>query len=194
MSTDVDQASRVVNLRRDWSKLPNLICYLRVLLIIPITLTALRPGAAVWWGLGSFIVAAATDKLDGIIARRNNEALMTTLGKIIDPLSDKALTLATLITVWVRQVPSLQPWIGMAIAIITVREIVVLYVKGAAPIESAAQAGRFSMGAQVVALGFLLLPPMFGAQRDIALALLAVAVGASLTSGWAYWKARQKKA
>ncbi|NOT06726.1 MAG: CDP-alcohol phosphatidyltransferase family protein [Gemmatimonadales bacterium] len=45
-----------------------------------------------------FILAAITDILDGVIARRSNQ--VTDLGKKLDPLADKLLLLATLVPIW----------------------------------------------------------------------------------------------
>jgi len=48
-----------------------------------------------WWAILVFVMAMATDGLDGAIARR--KGLITNLGKILDPIADKALTGAGLI-------------------------------------------------------------------------------------------------
>jgi len=45
-----------------------------------------------------FIAAAVTDVIDGRIARRSNQ--ITDLGKILDPIADKLLLLATLGPIW----------------------------------------------------------------------------------------------
>ena len=44
-----------------------------------------------------FVIAACTDFLDGMIARKRN--LVTDLGKLLDPIADKCLMMATLLLV-----------------------------------------------------------------------------------------------
>lgn len=76
------------------SSLPNLICVLRILLVAPIvwTLTAALYG----WTLVLFIVAAASDGLDGLLAKRFGWT--SELGKFLDPLADKLLLVAVYVT------------------------------------------------------------------------------------------------
>ena len=65
-----------------------------------------------------FIIASITDKLDGTIARKNNQ--VTTFGKFLDPIADKILILASLIIlVEYRKIPS---WIPI---IILIREFMI---------------------------------------------------------------------
>jgi CDP-diacylglycerol--glycerol-3-phosphate 3-phosphatidyltransferase len=49
-----------------------------------------------WSALGTFVVAAASDGLDGFIARRFNQR--SHFGAIIDPIADKSLLLTGIIT------------------------------------------------------------------------------------------------
>ncbi len=49
-----------------------------------------------WWALGVFVTAAATDGVDGWIARRFNQC--SKFGAYIDPIADKALLITGVIT------------------------------------------------------------------------------------------------
>ncbi len=49
-----------------------------------------------WSAVGIFVVAAASDGLDGFVARRLNQR--TPLGVILDPIADKGLLLAGIVT------------------------------------------------------------------------------------------------
>lgn len=76
---------------------------------IPNALTALRivlvPFVAAMFATGHlmlatvlFLVAGATDILDGFIARRFN--LVTNVGKVLDPIADKGMSLTVIICMW----------------------------------------------------------------------------------------------
>ena len=65
-----------------------------------------------------FIIASLTDKLDGYLARKNNQ--VTTFGKFLDPLADKILVLAAM--VMLVEMDKLPGWIPI---IVLAREFVV---------------------------------------------------------------------
>ena len=85
--------------------LPNLITFSR-LLGLPIILFCLHNPTPEtrFWAVGIFLIAAATDWLDGYLARKLNQ--VTDLGKFLDPLVDKLLVLTPLLAlIELRQVP-----------------------------------------------------------------------------------------
>ena len=65
-----------------------------------------------------FIIASLTDKLDGYLARKNNQ--ITTFGKFLDPLADKILVLAAMIML--VEMAKLPAWIPI---IVLAREFMV---------------------------------------------------------------------
>lgn len=101
-----------------------------------------------------FIVAAITDKLDGYIARSRNQ--ITRFGKIMDPLADKLLVSAALISfVEYRVIPS---WVAI---IIIAREFAVTGLRSVAAAEGIIMAaswwGKIKTVCQIIAVIFALL-------------------------------------
>jgi cardiolipin synthase len=80
----------------------NQLTLLRVLLVPPFVLTVLYDMHG--WALATFFVAALTDMLDGLIARRAGQ--QTTLGAWLDPVADKILILSMVV---VLTLPSTGP-------------------------------------------------------------------------------------
>ncbi len=80
---------------------PNLLSLLRCLLVPVFVLAAFSMNGIPVWGqvvpAAIFLVTAFTDMLDGKIARKYN--LITTLGKVIDPLADKFMVFSALIVI-----------------------------------------------------------------------------------------------
>jgi CDP-diacylglycerol--glycerol-3-phosphate 3-phosphatidyltransferase len=77
--------------------LPNSLTLARILmapLLVVVLLTEIPDKA--FWGLGIFLVAASTDLMDGIIARRTNRITVT--GALLDPIADKLLMSAAFIS------------------------------------------------------------------------------------------------
>lgn len=96
-----------------------------------------------------FLLAAATDKLDGYIARRYNQ--VTNFGKLVDPLADKLLVSAGLIMlVQSHQIPA---WAAVAIIM---REVLVTAMRMAAiskgVVLAADRYGKLKLVSQVAAI------------------------------------------
>ena len=107
-----------------------------------------------WLALAIFLVAAATDLLDGYLARRWRQE--TTIGTLLDPIADKMLISAALISL--VQVQVLPGW--MAILIVG-REFAVSGLRSIAAAEGytirASDLGKTKTASQVVAISCLLL-------------------------------------
>ena len=144
--------------------IPNVLTILRIF-FVPLLVAALveqdvgfRLGTFTvtneWLALGIFLAAAATDLLDGYLARRWKQ--VTTIGTLLDPIADKLLVSAALISlVQVRVLPG---W--MAILIIG-REFAVSGLRAIAAAEGytirASDLGKTKMLSQVVAISCMLL-------------------------------------
>jgi CDP-diacylglycerol--glycerol-3-phosphate 3-phosphatidyltransferase len=105
-------------------------------------------------GAAIFALASLTDWADGYLARRRKQ--ITPLGQVIDPLADKLLTSAALISL--VQMDLAQSWmvaviIGREFAVTTLRSLA--YARGVA--MPASPLGKLKMVAQVVAILALIL-------------------------------------
>lgn len=104
-------------------------------------------------GVGMFLGAALTDYFDGHIARRRQQ--VTRLGKLLDPIADKLLISAALISLVENQ---LAP--AWAVVIIIGREFAVTGLRSIAAVEgvviSASRMGKFKMLAQVITVALLI--------------------------------------
>ena len=105
-------------------------------------------------GVAIFVAAALTDYFDGKIARQRQQ--VSNLGKLLDPIADKLLISAALISLVENH---LAP--AWAVVIIVGREFAVTGLRSIAATEgvviSASRMGKFKMVAQVVTVGLLIL-------------------------------------
>jgi CDP-diacylglycerol--glycerol-3-phosphate 3-phosphatidyltransferase len=92
--------------------LPNVLTVLRILLV-PVLVAALLSATASGDLLAAvvFVVASVTDALDGWIARRRKSE--STFGKLMDPLADKLLVVAALVSL--VSLDRLSAWVAMVI-------------------------------------------------------------------------------
>ena len=133
--------------------------------------------------LAIFLVAAATDLLDGYLARRWKQ--VTTVGTLLDPVADKLLISAALIAL--VQTHVVTAW--MAILIIG-REFAVSGLRAIAAAEGytikASELGKTKMVAQVVAVSLVMLSMRWKELRPVAVAGLWGVVFFSLASAVDY--------
>lgn len=137
---------------------PNLITIVRIL-CVPAFLWLLLADAGAhgpmrWWAGALFIVAIATDALDGHLAR--SRGLITDLGKLLDPIADKALTGAAFIGLSI--LGELPWWVTIAIL---VRELGITFwrlVEVRRIVLPAGRGGKAKTMLQAIALSVALLP------------------------------------
>lgn len=101
-----------------------------------------------------FIIAALTDTADGYIARK--KGIVTNLGKFIDPLADKILVVAALISL--VQLQRLPAWI---VVVIISRDFVVTGLRMVASAEgiviAASKWGKIKTVSQIIAISLMIL-------------------------------------
>ena len=144
--------------RFKWINVPNAITSARILLVpVFIWLLLVNPDKhdlTRWWVVAIFVLAMSTDGLDGAIARR--KGLITNLGKILDPIADKALIGGGLVIL--SYLGELNWW---ATALILVRELgITVYrlIVVKKRVIAASSGGKVKTVLQSVMLGLLLSP------------------------------------
>ena len=138
--------------------LPNKLTIFRIILvplmvIIPFFgINGTFLGIPITWLIidGIFILASLTDKLDGYLARKNNQ--VTTFGKFLDPLADKILVLAAM--VMLVEMQKLPAWIPI---IVLAREFMVsgyrlIAVEKGGKVIAASKWGKLKTVTQMIAI------------------------------------------
>jgi CDP-diacylglycerol---glycerol-3-phosphate 3-phosphatidyltransferase len=144
--------------------LPNLLTILRIFFVPLLVAVMVADQRSLSWGaytvsnatlaLAIFLAAAATDLLDGYLARRWRQ--VTTVGTLLDPIADKLLVSAALVSlVEMHRVPA---W--MAIMIVG-REFAISGLRSIAAAEGytirASDLGKTKMIMQVLAISVVML-------------------------------------
>jgi CDP-diacylglycerol---glycerol-3-phosphate 3-phosphatidyltransferase len=158
----------------------NVLTIVRIVLV-PLFVTCLVAGGTSGRiaALVLFWIASATDFFDGRLARQRG--LVTDFGKIADPIADKALTGAALITLSVLH--ELAWWVT---ALILVREVGITLLRFAVirrGVIAASRGGKLKTLLQMVAISLYLLPGPFGVARPI---VMGIAVAVTLVTGADY--------
>ena len=184
---------------------PNTLSLIRVLLV-PLFVAALlfMRDIAIWGMIVPAVIyglTALTDMLDGKIARKYN--LVTDFGKFIDPLADKFMVLASMISILLWMIlrgEELQAMIFVwVVLVILLRELGVtslrLVVAGKSGIVVAASMlGKIKTVSQMIGTVVLIIEPMlvlpvFTEYHVLSYAFMAVMAFTTVFSGLDYLKA-----
>jgi CDP-diacylglycerol---glycerol-3-phosphate 3-phosphatidyltransferase len=160
--------------------LANALTVLRLLLVpvFVLFLVAGGTGARIT-ALLVFLAASATDMLDGRIARRRG--LITDFGKIADPIADKALTGAALVTLSAQG--ALAWWVT---AVILARELAVTGLRFWVlrhGVIAASRGGKVKTILQVLAIALYVVPGPPALLREV---VMGLAVAVTLVTGADY--------
>lgn len=101
------------------------------------------------WAAALFTLAAVTDVIDGFLARRWN--MITTVGKLLDPLADKLIVMAAM--VMMTRLGRIPAWV---VIVLLSRELIVSGLRQIAASEgmviSAAQEGKWKTSLQLIGI------------------------------------------
>jgi len=164
--------------------LPNALSLVRIFLVpVLVVFLIVVPRPYNLAAVTIFLAAVLTDWLDGRIARSTHQ--VTNLGKLLDPVADKLLIAASLISL--VQVGRAPAWM---VVLIVCRDLAITGLRGIAASQSviiqASDFGKATMIAEVVAVALLIVnwPPF---SVPLGQAALMVAVLLSLASGVIYF-------
>lgn len=139
-------------------QLPNAITIARILcapVFLWLLLADAGAGGGLRWAAGIvFIVAIATDGVDGYIARRFN--IVSDLGKLLDPIADKALTGVAFVGLSI--LGELDWWVTIVVLVREIGITVYRFMVVSDHVLAAAWMGKLKTVAQAVALSIALLP------------------------------------
>ena len=135
---------------------------------------------------GIFILAALTDWLDGLIARRRNQ--VTTLGTLLDPIADKILVASALVSL--LQIDKIAAWV---VLVIIGREMAVTGLRavaaGVGVIVPASRLAKWKTVGQYVAITMLIFEKSVGSPgfHMVATGVLWVALALTIVSAADYF-------
>jgi CDP-diacylglycerol--glycerol-3-phosphate 3-phosphatidyltransferase len=161
----------------------NVLTVVRIFLV-PVFVLCLIQGGTGWrlGALAAFGGASFTDFLDGQLARKRG--LVTDFGKIADPIADKALTGAALITL--SALGELPAWVT---GLILLRELGITALRFAVikrGVIAASQGGKLKTLLQIVAICLYVLPVTLGAYDVVKEVVMGAALVITLVTGADY--------
>jgi len=178
------------------NNLPNLLTLFRIFLVPLLVAVLVEQNFSVRWNgtllvandffaLLLFLAAAATDLLDGYLARRWKQ--VTTVGTLLDPVADKLLISAALISlVQIRLLP------GWMVILIISREFAVSGLRSIAAAEgytiAAGELGKSKMMLQVVGVALIMLSIRWPSLHGLAIVTMWAVVVFGLVSAVDYFR------
>jgi CDP-diacylglycerol---glycerol-3-phosphate 3-phosphatidyltransferase len=178
------------------NNLPNLLTLFRIFLVPLLVAALVQQNFTIRWNgnlllandffaLLLFLAAAATDLLDGYLARRWKQ--VTTVGTLLDPVADKLLISAALISlVQIRLLP------GWMVILIISREFAVSGLRSIAAAEGytikAGELGKSKMMLQVLGVALILLSIRWPGLHRVAIATMWGVVVFGLVSAVDYFR------
>src|SRR6187401_628073 len=165
--------------------LPNLLTYARIA-AVPVVVGALFCEAVLqgplwlrWVSLAIFLVAAATDALDGYIARAWEQ--QSSFGRMLDPIADKLLVSSCLLMLAADD--TIKGWSLWAAIVILCREVLVSglreYLAELNVRVQVTRLAKWKTTVQLIAVGFLIA----GEAGDAAMPALTVTIPTLWTTG-----------
>ena len=156
------------------------------LLLVPVFWVLLihQDGADPAWRTAAFAVfavASLTDRYDGELARRRG--LVTDVGKIADPIADKALIGAALIGL--SMLAEISWWVTVVVLVREVGVTALRFVVIRHGVIAANRGGKAKTLLQTVAIGLYVLP-LGGVLHAVAAVVMAVAVIVTVVTGAHY--------
>ncbi len=183
------------------TKLPNLLTLVRIFLVPLLVAALVQQDFRIYWGdrvliandfvaLIVFLAAALTDLLDGYLARRWKQ--VTTVGTLLDPIADKLLVSAALISfVQIRLLP------GWLVVLIISREFAVSGLRSIAAAEGytikASELGKSKMILQVLGITLILLSNRWATLHPYAIFAMWAVVIFGMASAIEYFMRFWKK-
>lgn len=160
----------------------NLVTVLR-LLVAPVLVVVLLSGPTGWLPLVLWGAVAVSDKVDGVLARRQGT---TKAGAFLDPLADKVLVFSVLGALWLlHRVPALP------VLIMGVREVAVsvyrTQVLAGGRSLPARLPGKLKMLVQVLAISVALVPVRAALEDSVVDGLLWLATILAVVSAFQYF-------
>lgn len=177
--------------------LPNLLTLLRIFFVPLIVSALLAEDMGIDWAfadiaiprdvfaLAVFLAAAATDMLDGYLARRWSQ--ITTVGTLLDPIADKLLVSAALVSL--VKIDRISAWL---VILIISREFAVSGLRQIAAASGhtigASDLGKTKMTAQVVAIALVIGGIRWPALAQFGSIAMWAVVAFTLISGADYFR------